>query len=110
MVPMGAGGWGPRSKEWVIHLNYPVGDPRTKSDAQVEADARTAPGVPDVPWKIHKITRWSVEAVMASAFRAGRVFLLGDAAPPPADRRAGTDQRDPRRAEPVLEARASPRP
>ena len=30
--------------------------------------------------KIHKITRWSVEAVMASAFRAGRVFLLGDAA------------------------------
>lgn len=33
-----------------------------------------------MPWKIHKITRWSVEAVMASAFRAGRVFLLGDAA------------------------------
>jgi 2,4-dichlorophenol 6-monooxygenase len=30
--------------------------------------------------KIHKITRWSVDAVMASAFRAGRVFLLGDAA------------------------------
>ena len=30
--------------------------------------------------KIHKITRWSVEAVMASAFRAGRVFLVGDAA------------------------------
>jgi 2,4-dichlorophenol 6-monooxygenase len=33
-----------------------------------------------MPWKIHKVTRWSVEAVMASAFRAGRVFLLGDAA------------------------------
>ena len=30
--------------------------------------------------EIHKITRWSVEAVIASAFRAGRVFLLGDAA------------------------------
>ena len=29
---------------------------------------------------IHKITRWSVEAVMASSFRAGRVLLLGDAA------------------------------
>ena len=29
---------------------------------------------------IHKITRWSVDAVMASAFRVGRVFLLGDAA------------------------------
>ena len=37
-------------------------------------------GIPDLPMKIHKITRWSVEAVMASAFRAGRVLLLGDAA------------------------------
>jgi 2,4-dichlorophenol 6-monooxygenase len=30
--------------------------------------------------EIHTITRWSVEAVMASAFRVGRVLLLGDAA------------------------------
>jgi 2,4-dichlorophenol 6-monooxygenase len=29
---------------------------------------------------IHKITRWSVEAVLASKFQVGRVFLLGDAA------------------------------
>ena len=80
MVPMGPEQWGPHSEEWVIHLNYPAGDPRAQSDTQVEADAREALGVPDAPWKIHKITRWSVEAVLASAFRAGRVFLLGDAA------------------------------
>ena len=80
MVPMGPERWGPQSEEWVTHLNYPVGDPRAQSDAQVEADAREALGVPDLPMKIHKITRWSVEAVMASAFRAGRVFLVGDAA------------------------------
>ena len=60
--------------------HYPAGDPRAQSDAQVEADARQALGIPDLPMKIHKITRWSVEAVMASAFRAGRVLLLGDAA------------------------------
>ncbi len=30
--------------------------------------------------RIHKITRWSVEAVIASKFQVGRVFLLGDAA------------------------------
>jgi 2,4-dichlorophenol 6-monooxygenase len=53
---------------------------RAQSDAQVEADARQALGVPDLPMKIHKITRWPVEAVLASSFRAGRVFLLGDAA------------------------------
>jgi 2,4-dichlorophenol 6-monooxygenase len=80
MVPMGPQRWGPDSEEWVIHLNYPVGDPRALSDAQVEADAREALGVPDMPWRIHKITRWSIEAVLAAQFRAGRVFLLGDAA------------------------------
>ena len=80
MVPMGPNRWGPDSEEWVIHLNYPVGDPRAQSDTQVEADVRSAIGLPDVPMAVHKVTRWSVEAVMASAFRVGRVFLLGDAA------------------------------
>lgn len=28
MVPMGPEQWGPQSEEWVIHLNYPVDDPR----------------------------------------------------------------------------------
>jgi 2,4-dichlorophenol 6-monooxygenase len=80
MVPMGPERWGPDSEEWVIHLNYPAGDPRAQSDEQVEADVRAAIGLPDAPMTIHKITRWSVDAVMASAFRAGNVFLLGDAA------------------------------
>jgi 2,4-dichlorophenol 6-monooxygenase len=80
MVPMGPERWGPESEEWVIHINYPVDDPRAQSDAQVEADVRQAIGLPDAAMTIHKITRWSVDAVMASAFRVGRVFLLGDAA------------------------------
>jgi 2,4-dichlorophenol 6-monooxygenase len=80
MVPMGPEHWGPESEEWVIHLNYPVDDPRAQSDAQVEADVRHALGIADLPMTIHKITRWSVEAVIASSFRRGRVFLVGDAA------------------------------
>jgi 2,4-dichlorophenol 6-monooxygenase len=80
MVPMGPERWGPESEEWVIHVNYPVDDPRAQSDEQVEADVRAAIGLPDHPMKIHKITRWSVDAVLASAFQDGRVFLLGDAA------------------------------
>jgi len=80
MVPMGPDRWGPDSEEWVIHLNYPVDDPRAQSDDQVEADVRLALGVGDRPMKIHKVTRWSVEAVLASSFRVGRVLLLGDAA------------------------------
>jgi 2,4-dichlorophenol 6-monooxygenase len=78
MVPMGPERWGPDSEEWVIHLNYPVDCAET--DAQVQADARKALGIGELPMEIHKITRWSVEAVIASAFRAGRVFLVGDAA------------------------------
>ncbi len=80
MVPMGPEHWGPDSEEWVIHLNYPVDDPRAQSDEQVEADVRRAMGVGDHPMQLHKITRWSVDAVMASAFSAGRVHLVGDAA------------------------------
>jgi 2,4-dichlorophenol 6-monooxygenase len=80
MVPMGPERWGPNSEEWVIHLNYPADDPRAQSDEQVEADVRAATGLVDIPITIHRITRWSVDAVMASAFRVGRVFLVGDAA------------------------------
>ncbi len=80
MVPMGPDRWGPQSEEWVIHLNYPADDPRAQSDAQVEADVREALGIAQTPMTIHKITRWSVDAVMASAFHVGRCFLLGDAA------------------------------
>jgi len=80
MVPMGPDHWGPDSEEWVIHLNYPVEDPRAESDEQVEADIRAALGLPDIEMQVHRITRWTVEAVIASEFRAGRVFLVGDAA------------------------------
>ena len=78
MVPMGPERWGPDSEEWVIHLNYPVGAAET--DEQVEVDARQALGIEDHPMTIHKITRWAVDAVLASKFKVGRVFLLGDAA------------------------------
>ncbi|HVP02571.1 MAG TPA: FAD-dependent monooxygenase [Solirubrobacteraceae bacterium] len=80
MVPMGPERWGRQSEEWVIHLNYPVDDPRAQSDEQVEADARAALGIQDLALEIHKITRWSVEAVMADRFSEGRVYLVGDAA------------------------------
>ena len=80
MVPMGPERWGPYSEEWVIHLNYPADDPRAQSDEKVEADVRKATGLLDAEMKLHRITRWSVDAVMASAFSVGRVFLLGDAA------------------------------
>ena len=80
LAPMGPTRWGPESEEWVIHLNYPVDDPRAQSDEQVAADIRQAMGLPDLDMEIHGITRWTVDAVIASRFAVGRVFMLGDAA------------------------------
>ena len=80
LVPMGPERWGPDSEEWVFHLNYPSDDPRAVDDGAIEADMRRALGIGDHPVKIHKITRWSLEGVVASHLQVGRVFLLGDAA------------------------------
>jgi 2,4-dichlorophenol 6-monooxygenase len=80
MVPMGPTRWGPDSEEWVIHRNYPVDDPRAHSDEQIESDVRASLGIGDMPMEIHKITRWAVDAVMATSFNVGRVYLAGDAA------------------------------
>ncbi|HUA11057.1 MAG TPA: FAD-dependent monooxygenase [Solirubrobacteraceae bacterium] len=80
LVPMGPDRWGPASEEWVIHINYPVDDPRALSDEQVTTDALTALGVADLDMEVHTIRRWSVDAVLAQSFRDRRVFLVGDAA------------------------------
>lgn len=80
LVPMGPTRWGRDSEEWVFHLNYPLDDPKSLDDAQVEADMRSALGIGDHPLTVHKVSRWSMEGVVASKFQVGRVFLLGDAA------------------------------
>jgi len=80
LVPMGPERWGPDSEEWVFHLNYLYSDPRSLDDARVEADMRSALGIGDHPLIIHKVSRWSLEGVLAERFRVGSVFLVGDAA------------------------------
>ena len=80
LVPMGPDHWGPDSEEWVFHVNYPGQGPKDLTDEQIENNMRLALGLGDLPMKVHKITRWAVEGVLAKKFRAGRVFLVGDAA------------------------------
>lgn len=80
LVPMGPSHWGPESEEWVLHINYDTFDTRAIDDAQVIADMNDALGVPNLDAKIHVISRWSMEGILADRFQAGRVFLVGDAA------------------------------
>jgi 2,4-dichlorophenol 6-monooxygenase len=54
--------------------------PTDLTDEQIEKNMRLALGIPDLQITVHKVTRWAPEGVLASKFRAGRVFLVGDAA------------------------------
>ena len=80
LVPMGPDHWGPDSEEWVFHVSYQGEGPKNLTDKQIEDNMRAALGIGDLPMTIHKVTRWSVEGVLAKKFRQGRVFLVGDAA------------------------------
>jgi 2,4-dichlorophenol 6-monooxygenase len=80
LVPMGPFHWGPDSEEWVFHLNYENADTRSLDDSQVVADMKAALGLPDLDAKVHVVSRWSMEGILADRFRVGPVFLVGDAA------------------------------
>jgi len=80
LVPMGPDHWGPHSEEWVFHLNYPAADQRIWDDAAMIRDMKDLLGLPELDPVVHRVTRWSFEALVAQRFRLGRVFLLGDAA------------------------------
>jgi 2,4-dichlorophenol 6-monooxygenase len=80
LVPMGPENWGPDSEEWVIHVSHQGDDVKSLSDERIERNMRLALGIGELPMQIHKITRWAIEGVLATKFREGRVFVLGDAA------------------------------
>ncbi|OAV61810.1 FAD-dependent monooxygenase [Enteractinococcus helveticum] len=80
LVPMGPEKWGRDSEEWVFHLNYATEDKRVFDDEAMIADMKHALGLPDFEPEIHKITRWTFEALVAERFQEHRTFLLGDAA------------------------------
>ena len=111
MVPMGPERWGTQSEEWVIHLNYPPDDPRAALRRGGRADARHALGIADLPMEDphdHALVARGGGGVDVPC--RPRVPASGDAAhrhPPTGG--LGLTSADPRRAQPVLEARARPR-
>lgn len=50
------------------------------SEEEVVARARLTIGDPDLPIRVKAITTWQVNNVVATEYRKGRVFLVGDAA------------------------------
>ena len=80
LCPMGPDHWGPDSEEWVFHWLLPWGDSRLADDDAVIANMHKTLGIPNFRPKIHVISRWTVEGLVASRYKAGRVFMVGDAA------------------------------
>jgi 2,4-dichlorophenol 6-monooxygenase len=80
LIAMGPDHWGYRSEEWVVSIPLAVDDPAAmKSETLAEFVGNTL-GIPGFSPTIHKVSEWWMETALADEFRAGRVFLLGDAA------------------------------
>ncbi|MFI5297624.1 MAG: FAD-dependent monooxygenase [Polyangiales bacterium] len=82
LVPMGPDHWGPKSEEWVFHMNYPPAlESLFDTDEEAVAVMRRRLGIPDfTPKQVHLVTRWHLEGLVAPTTRVGRVLLVGDAA------------------------------
>src|SRR5215218_8926047 len=72
--------WGEKSEEWVGVLPYAFYDPDANDPEKVLARVEGALGLPGLDPTVHRISKWVMEHQLADTFRAGRVFLLGDAA------------------------------
>ncbi len=111
LVPMGPERWGPDSEEWVIHVFYPVdADPEELSDERVRptpAPRWASPRPRD--GGAHRSALESRGRDRGVVPLGPRVPRRGRRAPAPAYRRPRPHERDPGRAQPLLEARRGTR-
>lgn len=76
------GPWTPdgRSKEWVFACAFGPDDPERFDEDGIRARIHRSLGLPDLEVAPHSISHWYIQSVVADRFRAGRCFLVGDAA------------------------------
>jgi len=79
IVPMGPGNWGRHSPEWSISFPKMPDDPEW-TEENVVPMVRKILGIPELELSVLCKTEWTVEGVLANAYRRGRVFVAGDAA------------------------------
>ncbi|GAA4791787.1 FAD-dependent monooxygenase [Streptomyces ziwulingensis] len=75
-------GWGAASEEWALHFRVPPGTVAGDLDAEaITGRVRALLKLPaDLGVRIHHVSEYRPEAVVARSLRSGRVFLAGDAA------------------------------
>jgi putative polyketide hydroxylase len=67
-------------KEWVLHAPYGPGGADEFTTGHCTRMIRSAIGVPDLDVEVVSVLPWRVRAHNADRYRAGRIFLAGDAA------------------------------
>ncbi|KAF9890063.1 hypothetical protein FE257_006743 [Aspergillus nanangensis] len=67
--------------EWVMNRQYNAsdGEPDVSKDSHAKYIQNTL-GVPEVEVRVKNVSKWAVNNVAASQYRAGNIFLAGDAA------------------------------
>jgi 2,4-dichlorophenol 6-monooxygenase len=83
LVAMGPARWDRRCEEWVLNVIGPADDASTDTswdDAAATATIREMLGLPDLELTMIASGGWTIESVLADRYRAGRVFVAGDAA------------------------------
>ena len=79
MVPAGPTHWDRHSEEWVFHFAFHPGD-TDFDEALIVPRIRALLKLPALGIKVHKVSHWLVEAVLANKYRGGRCVVIGDAA------------------------------
>jgi 2,4-dichlorophenol 6-monooxygenase len=79
IVPMGPT-WGKHSEEWVFHFGFDLNDEARFKEEKLIPRIRDLLKIPNLEIKIHKISHWIIERVLADKYREGRILIAGDAA------------------------------
>lgn len=77
---LGPDGWGSDSQEWVVHQSFAWGDPEAQDRENLVRRAMGILGLPEIEPTVHAISHWEFEGVVAREYRAGNVFIAGNAA------------------------------
>jgi 2,4-dichlorophenol 6-monooxygenase len=80
MVALGPKHYDRQSEEWLLHFAFQPDDPGQFDAESVVPRLKELLRLPDLDPKIIRMNNWKVQGVLARHFRAGRIFLAGDAA------------------------------
>jgi len=80
LIGIGPNNWGHRSEEWLVSMPLVTDDPAASEPANVAARLGDSLGIRNFNPKIHHVSKWVMDSVLAETFQKNRVFLLGDAA------------------------------